>query len=132
MRYYVTIIHHEPGCAYGVLFPDVPGCYSAGDSLSEAIENAKEALILFSEEFKGPMPAPRSYDEIMASGDYDDEDVIVAMTPCLDTSGHSVKANVTFEAGLLNAIDEAAKERRLTRAAFLAQAARKEILGTDH
>jgi len=40
-----------------------------------------------------------------------------------------VRENVTFERGLLRAIDEAAKDRSLTRSAFLANAARREIEG---
>lgn len=37
----------EPGDethAFGVVFPDCPGCFSAGDTLEEACANAKEAL----------------------------------------------------------------------------------------
>lgn len=40
-----------------------------------------------------------------------------------------MRVNVTFERGLLRAIDEAAKDRSLTRSAFLANAARREIEG---
>lgn len=37
------------------------------------------------------------------------------------------RCNVTFDKGMLEAIDKVAKERGLTRTAFLASAARKEI-----
>lgn len=30
--------------AYGVFVPDLPGCFSAGDTWDEALENAKEAI----------------------------------------------------------------------------------------
>ena len=43
MRYPIAI---EPGTettAFGVVVPDLPGCFSAGDSLDEAIGNAEEA-----------------------------------------------------------------------------------------
>ena len=43
MRYPIAI---EPGSettAFGVVVPDLPGCFSAGDSLDEAISNAEEA-----------------------------------------------------------------------------------------
>ncbi len=42
-------------------------------------------------------------------------------------SGRPVKANLSLDAGLLDAIDEAAKRRGLTRSAFLASAAREKI-----
>ena len=41
---YPIAIEHEPGKAYGVQVPDFPGCFSAGDTLDEAISNAAEAL----------------------------------------------------------------------------------------
>ena len=46
MRYPVAI---EPGTArtaFGVVVPDLPGCYSAGDTLDEAIANAEEAIAI--------------------------------------------------------------------------------------
>lgn len=32
--------------AYGVIVPDIPGCFSAGDTLDEALENVKEAIAM--------------------------------------------------------------------------------------
>ena len=49
MKYTVVI---EPGTettAWGVEVPDLPGCFSAGDTLEEAMENAKEAICLWVE-----------------------------------------------------------------------------------
>src|SRR5271155_1651434 len=50
------------------------------------------------------------------------------MVPLLIDSGRTVRANVSFDAALLDAIDAAAKERGLTRSAFLASAARGKIM----
>lgn len=44
MRYPVAI---EPGTdteAFGVVVPDLPGCFSAGDTMDEALTNAEEAI----------------------------------------------------------------------------------------
>ena len=50
MKYPIAI---EPGnekTAWGVVVPDLPGCFSAADSgIDEAIENAKEAIELWIE-----------------------------------------------------------------------------------
>jgi len=35
--------------AVGIWFPDLPGCFSAGDDLDEALRNAPEALELYGE-----------------------------------------------------------------------------------
>ncbi len=47
---YLAIIEKTPDSIYGVVFPDVPGCYSAGGALSEARAMAHEALTLHLEE----------------------------------------------------------------------------------
>ena len=45
-QYPIAIQPGDDQTAFGVFFPDIPGCFSAGDSLSEAIHNAPEALAL--------------------------------------------------------------------------------------
>ena len=47
MTHYVAIVEEEEGKAFGVWFPDLPGCVSAGDTLDEAMLNAAEALELW-------------------------------------------------------------------------------------
>ena len=46
MYYAAVFLPHEieGKLCYGVMFPDVPGCYSQGDSLEQALESAAEAL----------------------------------------------------------------------------------------
>jgi hypothetical protein len=48
-------------------------------------------------------------------------------TPLVLDAARRVKANLSLDAGLLSAIDEAAERRGLTRSAFLASAAREKI-----
>jgi predicted RNase H-like HicB family nuclease len=38
-------IHRDEGSVYGVIVPDIPGCHSWGDTLDDAIRNAKEAIV---------------------------------------------------------------------------------------
>ncbi len=47
--------------------------------------------------------------------------------PLVEHDTRVVSANISLERGMLKAIDEAAKRRKLTRSAFLAQAAKHEI-----
>jgi predicted RNase H-like HicB family nuclease len=44
MRYPIAIELGDETHAYGVVVPDLPGCFSAGDTLYEAISNAKETM----------------------------------------------------------------------------------------
>ncbi len=51
------------------------------------------------------------------------------MIPLLLDSGRTVRANISLDAALLDAIAAAARERGLSRSAFLASAARDKIMG---
>ena len=37
---YAVVIHKDVESTYGVTVPDLPGCFSAGDTLEEAVESA--------------------------------------------------------------------------------------------
>lgn len=39
------VIHKDENTDYGVTVPDVPGCFSSGSTIEEAIKNAKQAII---------------------------------------------------------------------------------------
>ena len=67
MKYPIAIEHGDDTHVYGVVVPDLPGCFSAGDTLDEAFENAKEAIAGWIElEIKEghPIPKASSLDEI--------------------------------------------------------------------
>ena len=46
MRYPIAIETGDAKHAYGVVVPDLSGCFSAGDTLDEALTNAREAILL--------------------------------------------------------------------------------------
>ncbi|MDP1732100.1 MAG: type II toxin-antitoxin system HicB family antitoxin [Devosia sp.] len=129
---YVAFIHKDPDSAYGVVFPDIPGCFSAGDTLDEASRNAVEALaahVRWLEADGDPVPPPRTLDEIMADPDLaeDREGAVVAAIPLVRDLGSTTRINVSLDLGLLEAIDSEARQRGQTRSAFIASAVRKEL-----
>ena len=40
---YRVVIHKDENSDYGVTFPDMPGCFSAGETIEQALANAQEA-----------------------------------------------------------------------------------------
>ncbi|MFA7597225.1 MAG: type II toxin-antitoxin system HicB family antitoxin [Novosphingobium sp.] len=126
MKYYYAIVHKEPDSAYGVEFPDLPGCFSAADTMEEVLPNACEALELWFDDQKET--APRRLDEIqdMARDQLADGAFVIAV-PRIINDHRVSRINISVERGILDAIDKAAAERHLTRSAFIAQAARNEI-----
>jgi predicted RNase H-like HicB family nuclease len=131
MARYVALLDGKAG-AYGVTVPDLPGCTSGG-STTEALRNAVEAVRLWAEDAIADgeaLPQPRSVETLRADVDIAEaiaEGAALAIVPLLLDAGRPAKANLSIDAGLLAAIDEAAKARGLTRSAFLATAAREKI-----
>jgi predicted RNase H-like HicB family nuclease len=128
MNYFFAIVHKDEDSAFGVEFPDLPGCFSAADRIEDVLANAVEALQLWFED--QPAIAPSSLGDIreaasasLAAGAF------VVSVPLLSNAGKVKRVNLSFDAGTLDAIDTAAQARRLTRSAFLAEAARNEIVG---
>jgi antitoxin HicB len=61
IRYQALI--EKDGSRYSVSFPDLPGCFSSGDTRDDAAENAREALSLYLEEARDPkwdVPKPKA------------------------------------------------------------------------
>jgi len=73
---YIALVHKDAGTSYGVSFPDVPGCISAGETFEEAVANAAVALAahLAAMDASGEAtPAPRSLDEIKRDPEFVEE-----------------------------------------------------------
>src|SRR3954462_3632686 len=68
MTHYVAIVEDAgPDKAVGIWFPDLPGCFSAGDDVDEALRNAGEAIELYAEELAKDgrgLPPPRTVSEL--------------------------------------------------------------------
>jgi len=128
MNTYFAVVHKDAGSAYGVRFPDIPGCFSAADDLDDVLANAAEALALWAEDSE--LPAPRDADEIAAElvGDLNKGAFLIAV-PYIEDDTRTKRINISIGAGLLEAIDATAKTRGQTRSAFLANAARRAIHG---
>jgi predicted RNase H-like HicB family nuclease len=129
---YMAFIHKDPDSAYGVIFPDVPGCFSAGDTWDETYQNAIEALaahVRWLETDGDPVPAPRSLDEIMVDPELaeDRDGAVIAAIPLVRDLGSTTRINVSLDLGLLQAMDGEARLRGQTRSAFIASAVRKEL-----
>jgi predicted RNase H-like HicB family nuclease len=67
MKTYFAIVHKGEDSAVGVVFPDLPGCFSAGDTYDRAIANAHVALRLYAEaerEAGRQLPRPRTFEAL--------------------------------------------------------------------
>lgn len=126
MRYPIAI---EPGTettAFGVVIPDLPGCFSAGDSLDEAIAAAEEAAAAWIDaalDEGAAVPRPSSVDDIRAREEFDGWlfGVIEVDLALLDDTVERV--NITLPRRILARIDAKAKARGESRSRFIARMA---------
>ena len=129
MRYPV-IIHKDPDSDYGVTVPDLPGCFTAGVTVDDAIAQAVEAIECHVEGLVldgKTIPAPRSVEFHQKNPDYADG-VWALVSVTLDKlPGESRRVNITMPELLLALIDQHAKQHGETRSRFIAQAAMEFI-----
>ncbi len=130
MAYYVGVVDGS-GDVWGVRIPDFPGCHGGGATVEAAVADATHALREFAAGMVTdgePIPEPRTVSEIEAElaarGEPGGSMVYI---PLLLDKARPVRANISLDAGLLEAIDAEAKRRGLTRSAFLASAAIDKI-----
>jgi len=89
MQHYIAIVEDAgPEAAIGLWFPDLPGCFSAGDTVDEAMENAPQAIALYAEALAKDgreLPPPRTLVELKRdaafSGDIRDNMIALVAAP---------------------------------------------------
>jgi antitoxin HicB len=87
MAHYIAIIHKDADSCYGVSFPDVPGVFTAADTIDEAIAEAAKVLEFAAEDWSElsgqKFPQPRTIDELRGDPDFRERsaDAVVAAVP---------------------------------------------------
>jgi predicted RNase H-like HicB family nuclease len=87
MAHYIALIHKDRDSCYGVSFPDLPGVFTAADTIDEAMQKAAEVIELAAEDWsdlKGEtFPAPRTIDELRVDPEFQERatDALVAAVP---------------------------------------------------
>jgi predicted RNase H-like HicB family nuclease len=124
MRYPIAIEPGDKRHAFGVAVPDLPGCFSAGDTLDEAIDNASEAIELWLEtviDDGGSVPAPRSIAEHQKNPEFPGWVWALVNVDLAQLSDKVERVNITLPARVLRRIDAAAKEAGESRSGFIAR-----------
>jgi predicted RNase H-like HicB family nuclease len=124
MRSPVLIEEGSDHTAFGVAVPDLPGCFSAGDTLDEAMEAAKEAAAAWIDatlDAGAIIPPPSPLAQARALPGYEGWSLgVVELDPALfDDSIERV--NITLPKRVLRRLDDLATARRLSRGAFISE-----------
>lgn len=128
MRYPIVI---EPGnrkTAFGVVVPDMPGCFSAGDTLEEAISNAEIAAAAWidTQLDRGlNIPQPSELSELQKDAKFAKWIwAVITIDPAL-LDDRIERVNITLPRRVLKRLDDAAKAVGETRSGYIAQLALK-------
>jgi predicted RNase H-like HicB family nuclease len=133
MPRYVALVDGKKG-AYGVVIPDLPGCTAMGKTVDEALRSAAGAARAWADVAKAdgvPLSKPRPIEILRNDPEVAEaiaEGAALAIVPLVLDAGRPAKANLSLDAGLLAALDEAAAAKGLTRSAFVASAVREKIV----
>lgn len=120
---------------YGVVFPDLPGCTTAGDTIELAYEHAFEALALHVEgmnEESIPLPEPTPFNAPLPSwltgtpGRIERTVLVPVKIP-----GRAIRISITMDKGLLGRLDAEASASGDTRSGYIAEAVRRRM-GRGH
>ncbi|AOU98871.1 hypothetical protein BI364_13695 [Acidihalobacter yilgarnensis] len=121
-------VHKDAESAYSASFPDFPGCFTAADELNDLPRLAQEAVELYFEGEDILIPPPSDPEDMGQDDRYRDGYwMLVEIDPSHLRPARSVRLNISLPETLLHSIDATAKARHLSRSAFLAFAAAKEL-----
>ncbi len=123
---YIALLRKEADSDYGVEFPDLPGCVTAGTSLDDAAAMAREALDFHLEGLAAegqPRPKPSALADILTKAE--SSGAVPVLVPAAKPKGRAARVSVTIEENLLAEIDAEAGSGG--RSGFLAQAAQDAL-----
>ena len=127
---YPVLIHKESSSDFGVTVPDLPGCYSAGTTMEEALDSVQEAVLTHVEGLlmdQEPIPTPSSVESLLP--EWNEKGAVWALVP-VDLSVLSKRAkriNITVPENLLRKIDAFAMKDGDSRSGLLVTAALQYI-----
>jgi predicted RNase H-like HicB family nuclease len=121
-----VVIHKDPDSDYGVTVPDLPGCYSSGETIDDALNQAVEAIELHLDgmiQDCEPIPTLQRMEVHQRNADYAGGIWAIVTVDLSKISGKAKRVNITLPERLLTMMDQVAAKRGETRSGLIAQAA---------
>jgi predicted RNase H-like HicB family nuclease len=123
---YPVVIHKDKGSDYGVTIPDLPGCFSAGETMQAALDAAREAVAVHLEGMVldgERVPSPASIEVHQGNPDYTGGVWALVAVDLGKISGKAKRINITLPERALSEFDSCARAIGETRSGFLLRAA---------
>jgi predicted RNase H-like HicB family nuclease len=128
---FAVVLHTDDEEHYGVTVPDLPGCFSAGEGVDDALNSVMEAIDLHLEgmmEEGMALPVSAPIEQHKSDPDFAGGVWALVEVDMSRYEGRAEKINITLPRYLLRRIDDAAKLAGSSRSGFLADAARKAMM----
>ena len=123
MRFPIAIEIGDASHAFGVVVPDLPGCFSAGDSLDEALANAEEAAAAWIDsalDVGEAIPAPSRLDAVRDNADYAGWSFgVITLSPSL-LDEDVERVNISLPRRVLRRLDAQARAAGQSRSGYIA------------
>jgi predicted RNase H-like HicB family nuclease len=130
MKRFPVVLHTDDDIRFGVTVPDLPGCFSAGDTFDGALDSVVEAIDLHLEgltEEGIEIPVPRPIADHRKNPDFQDGVWAAVEVDATRFEGKTEEVNITLPRRLLFKIDAYTSAHGKTRSEFLAEAAREAM-----
>ena len=122
MKTYFALVHKEADSAFGIAFPDLPGCFSASDEEDRIFEQAQQALSLYASD-ETALPSPRSISELRKDREISKEiaaGAFLLAVPVL-TIARKSRYNLMLATGLVEGVDRTAQALGVSRSEFVSE-----------
>ncbi|KDN12741.1 hypothetical protein BGI40_03705 [Snodgrassella communis] len=128
-------IHKDAETGYGVTVPSLPGCFSYGNTLNQAIEEVKQAILFhiegMLEDGKEPETNQPALETLITNPDYAGAQWFGIEVNIDHLTFKPERFNVSWPKYILNKVDTYVSQTHDTRSNFLAKAALERINRTE-
>ena len=126
MRFPIAIEAGDEGSAFGVVVPDLPGCFSAGDSIDEAIANAEQAIDAWIEaalDEGQEIPLPSTVQRWANDPEFSGWTFGIVTVDPAALDNRIERVNITLPRRVLHRLDQRAKAAGESRSGYIARMA---------
>lgn len=127
-RWYPAVLERGEGGAFGVWFPDFPGCVAAGKTQEEAAARAEEALadaLQAAAEQELPLPTPTPFEAIVVPND---ADLVTLLSLGAAPPDPSERVNIYLPGSLLERADDLAASWGMSRSSLFGLAISRLVM----
>lgn len=119
---YPVILHKDEDSCFGATMLDFPGCFTAGDTMEEALANVQDAVELWMDDVD-ELPDPTPLEKAVLSEEAEGGAVVLFDLDLAFLDRRAKRINITVPSYALAKIDRAAKKAGQSRSEFLVNSA---------